>query len=160
MLEESIRLEVVERFCLTRRGFVLGLCSHALLADQVVAARTRFPGAELDLTMGSDKVVQLLDPKWYPNRARDAVLDALFVGARILYAARQGEEEVVRETLQRKENERWAGRIDRLDQVPPEVAAISSRSVRRRFRRGEEISHLVPPEVQRLLAHLDRYGGT
>jgi nicotinate-nucleotide adenylyltransferase len=158
LFAEATRLAVMERFCAARSRLAVGLCSHGLLAEQVVAARARFPSAELKLVMGSDKLLQLLDPKWYAHRARDTVLRSLFSSARVLYATRKGDEKAVRQALQRQGNEQWLSRIDRLAEVPLEVAAISSRGVRELLRGGEDVGHLVPPEVHPLLSHPGGYG--
>jgi nicotinamide-nucleotide adenylyltransferase len=147
LLSEEERLEAVERVC-AARGFALGLCSRGLLADQVVAAAERFPGAALWLVAGSDKVLQLLDPRWYADR--DRALEELFSRAGVLYAVRAGDEGRVEEALRRQENERWRGRFRRLD-VAPAVAAVSSREVRERVARGEDPRDLVPPEAWPLL---------
>src|SRR5207237_3714278 len=68
LLSEVARLEVLQRFCAARPGHVLGVASHGLLAEQADAAAARFPRTELWLVMGSDKVLQLLHPKWYGDR--------------------------------------------------------------------------------------------
>lgn len=148
LLGEDERLEAVARFCRARPGLVLGLCSHGLLADQAAAAAERFPGSRIHVAMGSDKVVQLFDPRWYADR--DAALGRLFGAAEVLYAMRAGEEGRVEELLARPENARWAGLLSRLD-VPAGTAGISSRLVRERLRRGEDVAGLVPDEVRPLL---------
>lgn len=144
LLPEKDRLRVVERFCRARPGMALGLCSRGLLADQVVATRDRWPQASISLVMGSDKVLQLLDPHWYEDR--DAALFGLFREARVLYAVRAGEEGAVDAALDRPENVRWRDRFERIE-VPPELASVSSRLIRERLRRGEDVSHLVPAEA-------------
>ena len=107
------------------------------------------PGAELFLAMGSDKVLQLLDPKWYEDRER--TLDGLFAEARVLYAARAGDQALVAEALAAPQNRRWRDRFERLE-VAPEAAAVSSRMVRELIRKGSEVGHLVPPEVRPFVA--------
>jgi nicotinamide-nucleotide adenylyltransferase len=143
LLEERHRLQVLERYCRRRSRMAVGLCSHGLLADQVEAARTRFPGSALWLVMGSDKVLQLLDPRWY--RHRDVALTRLFAEAGVMYAARTGEDEAVGEALNLPANRRWRDRFERLD-VPGHVASVSSRRVRELLRSGQDASHLVVEE--------------
>jgi nicotinic acid mononucleotide adenylyltransferase len=149
LLPVAERLDVVRRFCRGRRGHALGLSSHGLLADQAQAAGERFPGAELFLVVGSDKVLQLFDPRWYDDR--DAVLERLFARAGLLYADRAGAEGAVEDLLSGPETARWRTRVTRLD-VPPGVAAISSRMVREAARRGEPVDALVPPEAREAVA--------
>ncbi len=144
LLSEEERVGAIRRVARAHPGLAAGVCSHGLLADQAAAAADRFPGAELCLVMGSDKVVQLLDPRWY--RDRDATLSALFARAGVIYAERAGHGGGLEALLERPENRRWRDRFERVE-LPPEVAAISSREVRERLRRGEDVSALVPPEV-------------
>ena len=144
----GIAIEALVRIAAAYPGCAAGLTSHGLLADQVAAARTRFPEADLFLVMGSDKLLQLLDPKWYGDR--DATLVALFAEARVLYAVRSGDEEAVGEALAAPQNDRWWSRFVPLD-VPPHVAAVSSREVRARIRQGEDVRALVPAEAHSLL---------
>ncbi len=145
LLPVEVRLDVVDRYCAPDSRRFLGLCSHGLLADQAEAAAERFPGAELWLIVGSDKVVQLFDPRWYEDR--DAALDRLFARAGLLYADRAGSEGVVGRLLERRENRRWRDRVARLD-VRSSLAGVSSRMVRELVRRGEQVDALVPPEAR------------
>jgi nicotinic acid mononucleotide adenylyltransferase len=131
-------------------GLHLGvaLSSHGLIAEQAEAAARRFPGAKLVAGMGSDKVLQLLDPRWYDDRT--AALDHLTGLATVAYSAREGEEEAVRAALAAPVNARWRSAFGELA-CDPGVAAVSSSEVRRRLRAGEDVSALVPPEVLALL---------
>ena len=124
---------------------MVGICSHGLLADQLVAARERFPTQRLCLVMGSDKVLQLLDPKWYDDR--DAALEEVFREAQILYAERVGEEGLVTTALRRPENAQWRDRFLRLD-VPPAIPSISSRGVRTLIETGKDPTDLVVDEAR------------
>lgn len=144
LLSEPQRLAALERFARARSGLAVGLCSHGLLADQAEAAGRRFPSSELWVVVGSDKVLQLFDPRWYEDR--DQALGRLFGRAAVRYAVRAGEEGRVEELLARPENARWRDRIRPLA-VEPRVASVSSRVVRERLRRGEDVRELVPPEV-------------
>jgi nicotinic acid mononucleotide adenylyltransferase len=145
LLHETDRLEVLERFCLRNPRSAIGLCSHGLLADQVAAARERFRTQPLLLVMGSDKVLQILHPKWYPEP--DRALEGLFREAAVLYAARAGEEGAVEAALKRPENAAWARRFTRLD-VSADVAAVSSRSVRALVRAGRDPTGLIVEEAR------------
>jgi nicotinic acid mononucleotide adenylyltransferase len=144
LLSEGDRLRALEAFVESRERVIPALASHGLLAEQAEAARRRFPAASLFLVMGSDKALQVLDPKWYGDR--DEVLARLFDRAVLLYADRTGHEGVVEERLAQPENVRWQSSFERLD-VPPDVAEVSSRDVRERLSRGEDVSSLVPPEA-------------
>ena len=145
LLSVADRLEVLRRYCRPEERRLLGLASHGLLADQAEAAAERFPRAELRLVVGSDKVLQLFDHRWYEDR--DAALERLFSLAGLLYAERAGTQGVVTSVLARAENRRWRDGISRLD-VPLEVAGMSSRLVRELARRGEDVDALVPAEAR------------
>jgi nicotinamide-nucleotide adenylyltransferase len=144
LLDERRRIESLRRFCAGRAGFAVGLCSHGLLAEQVRAARDRFRAAELWAVMGSDKVLQVLDPSWYEHR--DAALEPMLATARVLYAVRSGDAGTVERALSLPENVRWKDRFERLP-VRPEVAGISSRTVRELVREGRNVTDFVPEEI-------------
>jgi nicotinic acid mononucleotide adenylyltransferase len=148
LFSERDRLRALEAFARSRRQVVPALASHGLLAEQAEAARRRFPSARLFLVMGSDKAIQVLDPKWYADR--EEVLNRLFAHARVLYAERLGHEGLVEERLALPENVPWRSSFERLE-VSPEMAGVSSRDVRERLSRGEDVSPLVPPEVHPFL---------
>ena len=151
LLNEEARLEVLERFCAARPAHALGVASHGLLWEQVEAAAQRFPDADLWLVMGSDKVLQLLDPKWYDDR--NAVLRDLFAKARVLYGDRAGQEGRVEAVLRLAPNRTWSDRVERI-LLPPEVASVSSRVVRELLRRGEVVDELLPPEARAALRNV------
>jgi cytidyltransferase-like protein len=148
LLTEDERLAVLEAFCESRPGIEPALCSHGLLAEQVEAAAARFPASDLVLIMGSDKVRQLLDPKWYEDR--DLALRQLFSQAGVLYANRAGEPGLVEALLAQLENASWRHRFQRLE-VDPEAAFISSRVVREQLAAGQNVGQLVPAESLALL---------
>jgi nicotinamide-nucleotide adenylyltransferase len=138
LLEPEDVLASLLAWCGPRPWARVTVCSHGLLADQVEAAAASFPRSRLVLGVGSDKVLQLLDPRWYEDR--DAVLERLFDRAEVVAAARAGQTmEVVREA-------RWSDSI-RTVRLPAGLEAISSRAVREAVRRREDVSAAVPPEI-------------
>lgn len=148
LLSGRDRLRTMEAFARDRPKLLPALASHGLLVEQAEAARLRFPLARLFLIMGSDKALQILDPKWYPDP--EAALSRLFGLASVLYADRSGEEGLVERTLARPEHGAWRSSFERLP-IPPEVAAVSSREVRDRLLRGEDVRPLVPPQAHPFL---------
>jgi nicotinamide-nucleotide adenylyltransferase len=153
LLTVAARLAVLRRYCRPEERRFPGLASHGLLADQAEAAAERFPGAELWVVAGSDKVLQLFDPRWYQDR--DAALERLFARARLLYADRTGTEGGVRRVLARRENRRWRDHVVPLEPAR-RVADVSSRIVRELVRRGEVVDHLLPPEAREAVARAAR----
>ncbi|MGH2725215.1 MAG: hypothetical protein ACRDI0_13350 [Actinomycetota bacterium] len=142
LLPPERRLAAVTAVCEGGTGLGLAVCSHGLVADQAEAAAASFPGARPLVALGSDKLRQLFDPRWYDDR--DAALERLFAAADVAFAVRAGDEPVVGAVL--SANPRWAGSVERID-LPPTVAGISSSAVRQRLRRGQDVSDLVPPEA-------------
>jgi len=142
LLEPEDRLASMLAWCAPRPGARVAICSHGLLADQAEAAAASFPGARLVFGIGSDKVLQLLDPGWYEDR--DADLGRLFARAEVAWALRSGDEEPIRAALGREP--RWRDRFRRID-LPPHVKALSSRAVRAAVRLGDDVSGAVPAEV-------------
>jgi len=143
LLSEEERLDIVSTWCERHPGIVPGVCSHGLLSNQADAVRGCFPGARPLIVLGSDKALQLLDPKWYEDR--DSELGALFKQSDVLYAARTGEEGRVEEALALRENSRWRRHFTQIE-IPSTVAAISARKVRTLVAKGKRFDKLLPPE--------------
>jgi nicotinic acid mononucleotide adenylyltransferase len=142
LMTPEARVASLLAWSVPREGFGTALCSHGLIADQAAAAGRAFPGAELLFGVGSDKVVQLLDPSWYEDPGE--TLSALFRSTRVAYGIRAGHADRVREALDRES--RWRDRVEVVE-LPPAVSEISSSRVRRLVREGRNVSDLVPPEV-------------
>jgi cytidyltransferase-like protein len=148
LLDEPSRIEAIGRLARTRPGLGAAVASHGLLVDQVEAARDALPGSRIVLAVGSDKLLQVLDPAWYEDR--DAALRRLFDRAVVRYAVRGPDEDLILRALADPANAPWAGSIGRLDLLGG-VEEVSSSLVRERLRRGEPVDRLVPPEVLPLL---------
>lgn len=139
LLEPEEVLASLLSWCRPRPWARVAVASHGLLVDQVEAAEASFPRSRLILGVGSDKLRQLVDRRWYEDR--DAVLDRLFDRAEVAVAPRAGEALNVA-----ADAPRWSDLI-RTVRLPPEVAAVSSRAIREAVRAGEDVSASVPPEV-------------
>lgn len=129
-------------------AFPVAVCSHGLYADQADAAARAFPGADLALLVGSDKVFQILDERWYDDR--DAALDRLFSAARLVVAPRADQSERLRDALAEPRTRRWADRVEVL-RLHPAVNDLSSTRVRGLLRAGADPAGLVPPAVAAIL---------
>jgi nicotinic acid mononucleotide adenylyltransferase len=145
LLTPEQRVASMAAWCAPRPGFEAAICSHGLYADQAEAAARAFPGAEIVVGLGTDKVLQLFDSAWYEDR--DAALTKLFDVASVAYAAR-GTHEGVESLLQ--ENAPWASKLIPL-RLPAEVRDVSSANVRSLLRRGKDATPLIPAEVVRFL---------
>ena len=144
LLDDASRLECLTALAERRPDLGVALSSHGLIAEQAEAAARRFPGSRLVVGMGSDKVLQLLDPRWYDDRT--AALDHLTGLATVAYATRAGEEEAVGRALAHPDNTRWRHAFTDVG-LDAGVAAVSSRQIRAMLRAGEDVSELLPPEV-------------
>jgi nicotinic acid mononucleotide adenylyltransferase len=142
LLDPKDRVASLLAYTRSRTGRGVALCSHGLYADQAEAAHDAIPGADIVFGVGSDKVLQLLDPVWYGDR--DSALDRLFSMARVAYAVREGEEDRLAMALD--EASPWRDRMEPLS-LPPELAGLSSRRVREEVARGRDVAELVPAEV-------------
>ena len=84
------------------------LFNRGLYVDQARGIRNAFPGVKkISFLMGFDKIVQILDPRYYQKR--DDELDALFTQVELMVAPRgeDGEQEL-KALLGRPENRRYA----------------------------------------------------
>jgi len=133
---------------LTGGSFGVGASSHGLYADQAEAAKVLYPDAEITFLVGSDKVEQIFDPRWYSDP--DRALERLFGSARLVVAPRADQGELLRSVLEAPQNRRFADRVSIL-RLHPAVSDLSSTRVRGLLRSGAEPAGLVPPAVAELL---------
>jgi nicotinic acid mononucleotide adenylyltransferase len=142
LLEPEARLVAVLAWCLARPNARLAVASHGLLVDQVDGAARAFPDARFVVGVGSDKLRQLFDPAWYEDR--DAALKRLFRRAVVAYSVRTADRSSPPPRIEPGEG--WRPRLRRLE-LPPEVAGLSSSTVREAIRRGQDVSGAVPFEA-------------
>lgn len=142
LLSPEDRVSSLLAYCASRPSLGVGLSSHGLYADHARAAADAFPESRLTFGLGSDKLVQLVDPAWYTDR--DRALDDLFSRADVAYALREEDVSSVGAVLERAAP--WRYRLRPLD-TPVAVTGVSSRLVRESFRRGLDVSAQVPTEV-------------
>ncbi len=145
------RLGLLVRFAKSRPNFSVAACSHGRFMDKAEAIRTHYPTrTRLAFIVGFDTLGRLFDPRYYADR--DVSLSALFGASEFIAANRAPDPpEAVMTFLARPDVAPFAHRI-RVIQLPSEIAAISATQVRARLARGEPVTHLVPVEIQLLLA--------
>jgi nicotinic acid mononucleotide adenylyltransferase len=152
------RLELLIRYARRRRRLAVGAFNHGLYVDQARALAARWPRSTLAFLIGFDKLLQILDPRYYDDR--EAALSALFARADLLVAPRDraGPEDV--EALRaRPENLAYAAHIQPLP-LPPgatNLRPLSATAVRARVAAGHDISPLVPWETRRFLTSHPAY---
>jgi nicotinic acid mononucleotide adenylyltransferase len=132
----------------------VAVCSHGLYADQSEAAAALFPDAELAFLVGSDKVIQIFEERWY--RDRDAALERLFSRARLVVAPRADQGERLKTILRSVENVRFSDRVDIL-RLHPAVSDLSSTRIRGLLRSGADPVGLLPHAVAELLIEIGAF---
>jgi len=164
--KRTIDKETVERPLLQERVLLLQevlkkrlphagvlLFNRGLYVEQAQAIRQAFPGVRrIFFLMGFDKIVQILDPRYYDDR--DAALGELFQLADLLVAPRgdDGEGEL-RALLQEPQNKRFARSIHPLP-FSTNYRYISSSQIRQE--EGLEARD-VPQEVRRFIRETRAY---
>lgn len=142
------RLCMLEMLVESRPGVGVVLCNRGLYVEQAAALRRALvrSGQELVFVVGFDKILQILDARYYADRA--ASLGELFGLARFLVAKRGGYgREALDELLDQTANRPYRGRIAPLTTLPASHdPSLSSTSVRaahaedtRRLAGGDEV---------------------
>jgi nicotinic acid mononucleotide adenylyltransferase len=137
----------------------LALINRGLYVAQAEVARWLLPHLdELVIVVGFDKIVQILDPRYYDDR--DAVLDRLFGMVSLLVAPRSVEDEMsLHALIDLPENRRYRARIA-FCPLPPRYRADSSSKARALA--GEpgsdrQLRALLPPEGRTLAVTTGAY---
>lgn len=139
------------RLAATRPGLVVAACSAGLYCDQAEAVAEAYPGADVAFLVGSDKVVEIFEDRWYENR--NTSLDALFARARVVVSPRADNGDRVRATLADPDNRRFASKVSILP-LHPAVSDLSSTRVRGLLQAGAGPSGLVPQPVGEFLTEV------
>jgi hypothetical protein len=106
--------------------------------------------------VGFDKLVQILDPRYYEER--EAALAALFAKANFLVAPRDAHTEAdIRTLLADPANRRYAARIAPLP-IDPALGRVSSTCARAAAAAGRPTAGLVPDVVAQFIAATGCYG--
>ena len=151
MLDRIMLLQIILQRHLPGAGIML--FNRGLYVEQAEAVRTSFPEVErLFFLIGFDKIVQILDPRYYDNR--DAALNELFKLAELLVAPRGGADaDDLTDLLRQAQNQPFAQYIHALP-FDPAYRDISSTRIRQQV---DEYSHDVPEEVQRFIRETHAY---
>lgn len=145
LLDRIVWLQMALRHHVPRTGILL--FNRGLYVEQMQAIQAAFPQVKrLHFLIGYDKIVQILDKRYYEDR--DASLGLLFSRADLLVAPRgeSGEAEL-RELLAQPENQAYAHHIQIL---PLGTAYRDISSSRVRAANGLQMPD-VPPEVRSFL---------
>ena len=150
------RLLVLRLYCERDPRLGVLLVNRGLYVDQARLVRATFPRVrELLFLIGFDKIVQILDPRYYADR--DAALERLFGLAGFLVAPRGSDGPAELEALlARPENRRFAGAVRPLD-LPPELRLVASSLVREAMVNGAILDHHLPLEARAFVRESGAY---
>ncbi len=132
-------------------GLGAAVSSRGLYVDQAAALRRLCPGAqEVVFVIGYDKIVQVLDARYYDDR--EATLERLFSQARFLVASRdQSSAADLEELLARPENRPYAAGVQDLV-LDASLAGVSSSATRLAISAGSSAAGALPARVASFLA--------
>ena len=132
--------------------------NRGLYLEQAIAVDEAFAPADLAFLVGFDKIVQILDPRYYADR--ELALRRLFGLARFLVAPRDGAGAAELAALfARPEQWPYAGRVRflPLGELAAREQRLSSTLVRRALARGEAVDWAVPAAILPALRRTDAY---
>jgi hypothetical protein len=152
---DTDRALLLRQVAAREQGLGVVLFNRGLYAEQAVAARAAFPGADIRFIVGFDKARQIFDPRYYADR--DAALRQLFGHGSLLVAPRaDAGPKALADLLAAPENAPFRARVRALP-FDPAWAADSATVVRESARAGEPFAALVPPETVTFVAALAPY---
>lgn len=151
ILDRILLLQTVLQHHLPDAGILL--FNRGLYVEQAEAVYTSFPEVKkLFFLMGFDKIVQILDPRYYDDR--NAALRELFKLAELLVAPRgEAHADTLAELLNQPQNKPFAPYIHALP-VDPAYRNISSTSIRQH---SDKYAHDIPQEVQQFMHETHAY---
>jgi nicotinic acid mononucleotide adenylyltransferase len=140
------RLALLVRMTEHEPGLGVVVVNRGLYAEQAEAISSAIPGVrDLTFVAGMDKLPQILDPRYYADL--EAALAALFARARLLIAARGGEDrDAFERLLADRLGSRFRERIDWLA-LDPRWRDVSATSIRDALARREDVSQWLPAEI-------------
>ena len=134
-----------------RHGYIgVALVNRGLYVDQAQAFRSLLgPHVELQFIVGMDKLVQILDPRYYQDR--EAALRQLFALSSLIVANRGDlAEEEFKRLLDQPENRAYHPHV-RFCPLPVGLADVSATAVRQALAAGEPVTSRVPTESAEFL---------
>ncbi len=139
------------------RDLGVALVNRGLYFEQAQAFHS-FWGERVEVyfVVGMDKVVQILDPRYY--RDREEALKILFGLASLAVANRGAMDERELEALLAKPENRPYRPYVHFFRLPTEVQNLSASAIRARLAAGERVGGEVPEEVEAFVAETGVYG--
>lgn len=153
LLDRIVLMEMLLQHRLPRTGIML--FNRGLYVEQAEGVRASFPTVKkLYFLLGFDKIVQILDPRYYENR--DVALHELFALAELLVAPRgQDGPDALNALLAQPHNQPFSGYIHVLP-LDTTYRDISSSRIRQHSD-DNEYTQNVPPEVRQFMQETRAY---
>lgn len=151
------RLLVLELHARHRPGRAVALINRGLYFEQAGLLRTVLPSVdELTFVVGFDKIVQILDPRYYDDR--EIALAALFDLASFAVAPRESADRAaLAALLRRPENRPYAERVQYLP-LPAELRKVASSRARAELAEGGPVPTELAPEARAFVLATGCYG--
>lgn len=145
------RLLVLQEQCRAEPWLGVVATNRGLYVEHAAVLRELFPQVEwLAFLVGYDKIVQILDPRYYQDR--DAALRELCALASLLVAPREeGELEDVERLMARPENTPFCACVRPLD-LPADCRRLASSLARSALQQGQPAGDDLPPATRRFIA--------
>ena len=134
----------------------VAVVNRGLYYEQACALRSLLGNRpRLYFIMGTDKVVQILDPRYYDDREK--ALLTLFTEAQLIAAPREGlGSPQLEELLDRNENLNFNDRVYFLP-MPEQLKGTSSSAVRVAIEKGESVQGQLPETVEKFITETGAY---
>jgi nicotinamide-nucleotide adenylyltransferase len=128
----------------------VALVNRGLYFEQAQAFRSLLEGqTALYFVVGMDKLVQILDPRYYPDR--EAALQQLFAMASLIVANRERMDfEAFTQLLERPENQPYRASIH-FCPLSAAVSDLSATAVRSALKTGASVADRIPAETAEFL---------
>ena len=151
------RLLLLSLYAQQRDYVGVAVVNRGLYFEQAQALRALLgEQSELSFVVGMDKLVQILDPRYYQDR--EAALRQLFALTSLIVANRGDlDQESCTQLLDRPENRPYHSHIC-FFRLPAAMADLSATAIRNALAAGEEVSDQVPAETAVFLAETHAYG--
>lgn len=150
------RLLLLSLYAHRHDGIGVALVNRGLYFEQAQAFRALLGAqTELSFVVGMDKLVQILDPRYYQDR--DVALRQLFAHASLIVANRGDmDQEAFTRLLDRPENRPYRLHICFFP-LPAAITDLSATAIRDALASGREVTDQVPAETAAFLAETQAY---
>ena len=150
------RLAMIVDYAQNQQNISVAICSHARFVDKITALTPCYaPHTQFYFIVGYDTLVRLFDPKYYSDM--HAELQKLFKTCHFIAANREKNDQQALDTfLQKDAILPFKKRVHTIS-LPPNMAQISSTTVRNNIKSNKPIDDLVPKSIAKAIHDLHLY---